>query len=283
MRAETLSTKRLYLIAGLLLALATFAVFWQALGSDFTNYDDDKYVTGNSHIQAGVTRESIAWAFSSTLASNWHPLTWISHVLDFWMYDSDPKGHHLTNLLFHIANVLLLFLLLSRMTGSLWRSAFVAALFGIHPLHVESVAWVAERKDVLSTFFWMLTMLAYVWYAQAPRLSRYLTVVLFFALGLMSKPMLVTLPIVLLLMDYWPLGRLARRQARPLNLQPSTLSRVIIEKLPLFALSLGSSAVTIFAQRQGGALAILGRLPLGQRIANAPVACVEYILKMICP
>ena len=273
------------LLIGLFLIALTVVAFWQTLGHDFVNYDDDEYITENGRLTAGLTTENIAWAFTSTSVSNWHPLTWISHMLDVQLYGLNPKGHHLTNLLFHMANVLLLFLLLSWMTGSLWRSAFVAALFGIHPLHVESVAWVAERKDVLSTFFWLLTMLAYVWYVQRPQHGRYLLVVLLFALGLMSKPMLVTLPFMLLLMDYWPLKRLTATQSlrSTLNTQHSTLSRLILEKAPLFALSAASSVVTYIVQQRTGAVGSLEKLPFGERVANALVAYVGYIVKMIWP
>ena len=186
---------------------ATLAVFWQVQNHQFVNYDDHVYVTDNSYVQAGLTLKGLSWAFTTTQASNWHPLTWLSHMLDCQLYGLKPAGHHLTSLLFHIANTLLLFLVLKRMTGAIWGSSFVAALFALHPLHVESVAWVAERKDVLSTFFWMLTMWTYVRYVERPRLNRYLLVLVSFALGLMSKPMLVTLPLVMLLLDYWPLGR----------------------------------------------------------------------------
>ena len=191
----------------LLLAASTLIAFWQVVHCDFIIFDDGTYVTDNSYVQEGISLKGVRWAFSSLHATNWHPLTWLSHMLDVQLFGLNPRWHHLTNLLFHIANSLLLFLVLHRMTKAPWQSAFVAALFALHPLRVESVAWVAERKDVLSTFFWMLTMGAYIFYVERPRLQRYLAVLVFFAFGLMAKPMLVTLPFALLLMDYWPLRR----------------------------------------------------------------------------
>ncbi|HTZ39522.1 MAG TPA: glycosyltransferase family 39 protein, partial [Syntrophales bacterium] len=183
---------RKVLMICLFLAVATLAAFWQVSRCDFVQLDDTEYVLNNSHIQNGITMKGIGWAFTAGHANFWHPLTWISHMLDVQLFGLSPRGHHLTNLLLHIANTLLLFLVLHRMTKALWQSAFVAALFALHPLHVESVAWVAERKDVLSAMFWMLTLGAYVIYVERPGWPRYLAVVLFFALGLMAKPMLVT-------------------------------------------------------------------------------------------
>ncbi|HYA42302.1 MAG TPA: glycosyltransferase family 39 protein [Syntrophobacteraceae bacterium] len=188
-----------------LLAAVTFTAFLQLSQCEFITYDDPAYVTENIHIRHVITMDAIRWAFTSDYACNWHPLTWVSHMLDIQLFGLNPHWHHLTNLLFHIANTLLLFYVFHRMTQAPWKSAFVAALFAIHPLHVQSVAWVAERKDVLSTFFWMLTMGAYVHYVERRSVARYATVVVFFISGLMSKPMLVTLPFVLLLLDYWPL------------------------------------------------------------------------------
>ena len=199
----------------LFLAVAALIAFWQVNQCDFINYDDPLYVTENIHIRHGITMEAIRWAFTTGYAANWHPVTWMSHMLDVQLFGLNPRWHHLTNLLFHIANTLLLFFVFHRMTKAPWKSAFVAALFALHPLHVESVAWVAERKDVLSTFFWMLTMVAYIHYVEHPRLKNYLAVLIFFALGLMAKPMLVTLPFVLLLLDYWPLQRFEPKKLRP--------------------------------------------------------------------
>ncbi len=196
------------LVIFVFLACTTLVAFWQVSHCDFIVYDDPKYVTENIHIHQGITIQAIRWAFTTGHCSNWHPVTWISHMLDVQLFGLNPRWHHLTNLSFHIANTLLLFFVLHRMTKAPWKSAFVAALFALHPLHVESVAWVATRKDVLSTFFWMLTMGAYIHYVEHPLLRSYLTVFTFLALGLMAKPMLVTLPFVLLLLDYWPLGRM---------------------------------------------------------------------------
>jgi Flp pilus assembly protein TadD len=311
---------------------ATLAVFWPLKNNEFVNLDDGMYVTENLHVQAGLTLKGLSWAFTTTRAGNWHPLTWLSHMLDCQLYGLKPAGHHLTSLLLHIVNTLLLFLVLKRMTGALWGSSFVAALFALHPLHVESVAWVAERKDVLSTFFWMLTMWTYVRYAERPRLNRYLLVLLSFALGLMSKPMLVTLPFVLLLLDYWPLGRfqfgkssdppnspthkwsptgkpvvpssrlvganipyqktnsstgkplvfLVPGSKKPQD-QRSFALRLVLGKVPFFALAGVSSFLTFFAQQRGGAVGSLEAFPLESRMANALVSYVSYIGKMIWP
>src|SRR5947207_5338071 len=190
------------------LAVLTWIVFGQTLWHDFINYDDPRYVYENTKITSGLTTAGVAWAFSHIHSENWHPLTTISHMLDCQLYGLNAGGHHFKNVLLHTIAAILLFVALQSMTGALWRSAFVAAVFAIHPLRVESVAWVAERKDVLSGVFFMVTLLAYVQYARAPSIGRYLAVALAFALGLMSKPMLVTLPFVLLLLDYWPLGRI---------------------------------------------------------------------------
>ena len=207
-RFWTHNTYTVAAVCGFLL-LAVALVFGQTVGHEFVNYDDNQYVYENPQVAQGLTARGIAWAFTTVHASNWHPLTWLSHMLDCQLYGLNAGGHHLTNVLLHAATAILLFLVLRRMTGDLWPSAFVAAVFAIHPLRVESVAWVAERKDVLSGLFFMLTLGAYVGYARRPfSLGRYLAVVLLFALGLMAKPMLVTLPFVLLLLDYWPLGRI---------------------------------------------------------------------------
>ena len=258
------------------LAVSTFAVYSQVQDHEFINYDDDKYVTNNGYVKAGFPRDSVGWALTTSYNSNWHPMTWLSHMLDAQLFGPNSKGHHLTNLLFHIANVLLLFLVLLRMTGALWQSGFVAALFALHPLNVESVAWVAERKNVLSTFFWLLTMWAYIRYAQKTNLKRYGLVILFFAMGLMSKPMLVTLPFVLLLLDYWPLRRLQsdRRTA---------ISRLVYEKIPLLVLVAGSVVTTLTVQKMGGALGSLNAFPIQERVINALVSYWLYLQKMIWP
>ena len=281
-------------LIGLLLIVATLGVFWQVRSHDFLNYDDDVYVSENSQVQEGFTRKSVIWAFTSGYASNWHPLTWLSHMLDCQLFGLNPGGHHLTNLMLHLANTLLLFLLLNRMTSAPYRSALVAALFALHPLHVESVAWVAERKDVLSTLFWMLTMWTYLLYVEHPRLGRYLLTLVVFTLGLMAKPMLVTLPCVLLLLDYWPLDRLALRQPedsinsgaqKGLSSSPqrSFLLRLFWEKVPFFVLAAVSSAVTFLVQQSSGAVKSVESFPLSIRIANGLVSYVSYIYKMIWP
>ncbi len=216
------------------LAVATLAAFWRLHYCDFITFDDQLYVTENAHILNGITWQAIRWAFTTTYACFWHPLTMISIMLDFQLFGLNPHGYHLTNLLFHIANSLLLFFVLHRMTKAPWQSAFVAALFALHPLHVESVAWVAERKDVLSTFFWMLTMITYTYYIECPRIGTYLPVFAFFALGLMAKPMLVTLPFVLILLDYWPLQRFERKRSfRKKHAAPSKQRAGIGERVPV--------------------------------------------------
>jgi tetratricopeptide (TPR) repeat protein len=285
--------KHRVLLICVVLAVATALAFNRVRHNQFLNYDDDTYVTQNPHVLMGLTTESVVWAFTTFYASNWHPLTWLSHMLDCQLFGINPLGHHLTNLLLHILNTSLLFWVLNKMTGRIWPSAFVAALFALHPLHVESVAWVAERKDVLSAFFWMLTLAAYLRYVQRPAVRTYLLVVLAFALGLMAKPMLVTLPFVLLLLDYWPLGRtqLARQNAVSLppsasftlNCQRLSLWRLLAEKLPLFAFIIVSSAITFIAQRAGGSMETLEKLPLNLRIVNVWLSYIDYIGKMIYP
>ncbi len=287
-----------------LLALVTLLAYVGVLQNDFVVYDDPDYVTANHFVQRGLTWEGIRWAFTSTYYSNWFPLNWLSHMLDCQLFGVRPWAHHLMNVLYHAASTLLLFHVLRRMTGALWRSAFVAALFAWHPLRVESVAWACERKDTLSTLFWMLTLLAYLRYTEQPGLRRYATALVLFALGLMAKPMLVTLPFVLLLLDLWPLKRWqwpavavrkaevprvpdsspeGRTPASPQSTLPSTLFRLVIEKLPFFALTLGSCIVTYFVQKHGHAVASTEYLTVPARLANVLVAYVGYILKMLWP
>ncbi|HUT31492.1 MAG TPA: glycosyltransferase family 39 protein [Sedimentisphaerales bacterium] len=277
-----------------ILALSTLAVYWQVRGYDFVNFDDPDYVSQNKNVQSGFSLDSIKWAFTTGHAANWHPLTWLSHMLDRQIFGADAGGHHLTNLLLHIANILLLFAVLKRMTGALWRSAFVAALFALHPLHVESVAWVAERKDVLSTLFWMLTMAAYVRYVTRPQMSSYLLTLVVFALGLMAKPMLVTLPFVLLLLDYWPLGRLQNRlsvehapqhksQMSDALIPKRTFYKLVLEKIPFVVITVASSIVTFIVQRKIGAVATTRQFPFISRIANAFASYMIYIRKMFWP
>jgi tetratricopeptide (TPR) repeat protein len=298
------------------LAIVTIAVFWQVGNHEFISFDDNDYVTENRQVQDGITLKGIAWAFSEPHAHNWHPLTWISHMLDCQVFGLRPGRHHLVNLFFHVANTLLLFLILRRMTNALWQSAFVAAVFALHPLHVESVAWVAERKDVLSTFFWMLTMGAYVYYVERPGYKRYLLVFVFLVLGLMSKPMLVTLPFVLLLLDYWPLRRLQGEQSSaPIaaaTSQPARRSKkkqksrqqsgkdtvqtkgtvelralwpkiraLLKEKIPFFIITIVFCFVTFYAQQL--VVKPMELYPLGDRIANALISYISYIGKMLWP
>jgi protein O-mannosyl-transferase len=260
----------------LLLALITLLVYWPAGQHDFLVYDDPEYVTENRIVQSGLTVSGLNEAFTTFHASNWHPLTWISHMLDAGLFGPNPGAQHLVNVLFHAVNALLLFLLLFRMTGELWPAGLVAALFAWHPLHVESVAWIAERKDVLSTFFGLLALLAYRSYTTYKTYRTYLLCLTFFALSLLSKPMLVTLPFVMLLLDYWPLRRL--------HLTPDTshLTPLLAEKWPFFLLTIGSCIVTFLAQRPE-AMVNFEKLPLSARLANAPVACVNYLLKTFWP
>jgi tetratricopeptide (TPR) repeat protein len=278
----------------LVLALATFIAFERLCYSNFVNYDDDVYVTENPHVNCGITADSIFWAFTNPHCNMWHPLTSLSHMLDCQLFGLVPFWHHLTSLLFHIAGTLLLFWVLKRMTGEVWLSAFVAAVFALHPLHVESVAWVAERKDVLSGFFWMLTMAAYVLYAERPGIGRYLLVVLVFCLALMAKPMVVTLPFVLLLLDYWPLGRFQWewRSGGKLSLPSKSVNaghprvtawRLVGEKIPLFALVVISSAVTFIVQKSTGAVPAREVFSPTIRITNALISYLTYIGKMFWP
>ena len=272
-------------------------MYWPVTHFDFVNYDDDNYITENPRVQNGFTRESLKWAFQSSHAANWHPLTWLSHMLDCNLYGLSPGGHHLTGLLLHLGNSILLFLFLKQLTAKTGRSLFVACLFAWHPLHVESVAWISERKDVLSTFFWILTLWFYARYARKEalifpnRVFYYALSVVCFALGLMAKPMLVTLPFVLLLLDYWPLKRLwpgGRDELQPAGSninspQPMSVSWIglLMEKVPFFILAATVSLVTYFAQ--GEAVASLKNLPLAARFENVPVAYLRYLGKSFWP
>ena len=260
------------------LIVLVLAAMSRVLHNDFVNYDDDRYVYENLHVKNGPTLDNLAWALTTTYASNWHPVTWISHMLDARLYGLNPLGHHLTSLLIHLANTLILFGLLRRMTGSRWASALTAALFGVHPLHVESVAWVSERKDVLCALFWLLATWAYVRYTERPNGRRYAAVLVLFALGLMSKPMIVTFPLTLLLLDYWPLRR--REQS---SVNSERRARLVLEKTPLFAMSAASCVITYVAQCKGFAVGTLERLPLGERAANAVVSYVVYTAKVFVP
>ncbi len=272
----------------LLLVVVTLAVYWPVMRCGFVNYDDPDYFTSNTRVLAGLTPGNIAWAFTTGRTGYWHPLTWLSLMLDAELFGKGPFGPHFTNLLFHLANTVLVFLLLRRLTAANWRSAFVAALFALHPLHVESVAWISERKDVLSTFFGMLSLGAYACYAQgtgnreqAGKTSSiqwcYWSAVFFFALGLMSKPMLVTLPLVMLLLDWWPLKRFAIYDLR------FTILRLVWEKIPFFLLSAISCVVTFIVQRNSGVVVSLMNISLAGRIENAFVSYARYLGKTFWP
>jgi protein O-mannosyl-transferase len=276
-----------WLLAAALMT-ATLVVYSPLAQCGFVNYDDHEYVYQNSHVLAGLTSSGFRWAWTTFRAANWHPLTWLSLQLDAQLFGKQAWGYHLTNLLLHLANTLLLFALLRRLTGAAWRSALVAVLFAVHPLHVESVAWVAERKDVLSTFFGLLAVSAYARYAEAPGVGRYLLVVLGMALSLLAKPMLVTLPGLLLLLDYWPLGRwqpggkVPAGPAGPAS-KAVPLSRLLVEKVPLLILAAASGAVTVWAQKEGGTVQSLTRIPLPERLANAGVSCGQYLRQTLVP
>jgi Flp pilus assembly protein TadD len=281
--------RHLKLIVSLFLIVATFAVYGQVRNHDFVNFDDQDYVTENRHVQDGLTLEGLEWAFTTPFGGHWYPLTWLSHMTDFQLFGLNAGRHHLTSLLIHMTNTLLLFFVFNRMTGDVWRSGFVAALFALHPLHVESVAWVSDRKDVLSAFFWIVTMWSYVRYVERPRTNRYLLVVIFFVLGLMSKATLVTLPFVLLLLDYWPLGRLAFGQSSSpgKSHQRTPALHLVWEKTPFFIMLAAASVVTylsrVAAHLGGYAAEVLNQYPLDIRIANALVSYVRYIVKMVWP
>jgi protein O-mannosyl-transferase len=264
-------------LIALLLALTTLLVYLPVTRDGFLNYDDDDYITNNQAVQKGLTFAGIKWAFTGAHAGNWHPVTWLSHMLDCELFGLNPGAHHFVNVLFHAANAVLLFALLLRLTNGLWPSAFIAALFAWHPLHVESVAWIAERKDVLSTFFALLSLLSYAKFAKEKCRRSFWFALIFFALGLMSKPMLVTLPLVMLLLDYWPLKRIS---------SPSTLKKqlaIAFEKWPFFLLTFISCIVTFFAQRSGNAISSLIMVPLHYRFYNVLAAYGRYLLNMVWP
>lgn len=284
----------------LALAALTIAVYAPVAGFGFVQLDDPAYVTENAQVLRGLTADGMAWAFTTGEAANWHPLTWLSHMLDVQLFGVTPGAHHLVGAGLHLLNTLLLFGLLVRLTGARWRSALVAALFAVHPLHVESVAWVAERKDVLSTLFGLLAMWAYVSYVKTPDWRRYAALLVLYALSLMAKPMLVTLPFLLLLLDWWPLARLQqtatpaapaarRRKGRPAPARPAgpgLLSRawpLVREKLPLLALAIASSIVTVIVQQRGGAVSTLQTFPFGLRLQNAVVSVVAYLGSALWP
>lgn len=286
----------------LLLALATLLAYNVVGRNEFVDYDDGDYVSANPHVESGLTWPNVVWAFTTGHASNWHPLTWLSHMLDYTLFGRNPGAQHLVNLAIHISNTILLFLLLRKMTGAHWRSAIVAALFALHPLHVESVAWLSERKDVLSTFFLFLTLGAYARAVGSPqpgaaakgtldsgpgtwnlglRSWDLIAALVFFALGLMSKPMLVTVPFLLLLLDYWPLNRFRFAGSGQRTVDWRQLLRMVLEKAPFFALAAASSVVTFLVQRKGGAVSTA--LSLGQRVDNAVISYVRYLWKALWP
>jgi tetratricopeptide (TPR) repeat protein len=270
-------TKRGWTVLGL--AVMTVVVYSRVPGLDFVRWDDQLYVTENANVLKGLHPDTIAWAFGFHV-SNWHPLTWLSHMADAQLFGLDPAGHHVVSLLLHVLNVALLFLVLDRMTGKRWTSAFVAAFFAVHPLHVESVAWVSERKELLCTLFMLLALGAYREYAAFPGRRRYLVLVAFFILGLMAKPMLVTLPFVLLLLDFWPLGRM--EAASKAGEAFGGVGRLAVEKIPLFLISAASCAITYSAQSMGRA--VTGQFfPLDLRVYNAVLSCARYIGKMFYP
>jgi len=280
------ANKTLKVAICIFLMVATFGIYSQVQDHGFIDFDDNVLVTESSLVQAGLTNENIIRVFTTTHSGGWTPITSISYMLDYQLYGLNPKGFLLTNLFFHIANSLLLFLVLFRMTGAIWQSAFVAAMFAFHPLNVESVAWAAERKNVLSTLFWLLTMWAYTRYAEKPSIKRYGFVFIFFALGLMSKPMLVTLPFVLLLLDYWPLRRFLFGQERGNNeisekktAKRSETLRLVIEKIPLFLLTMGFTLLMFSLVKTNFGF----HLQLQARLTNAMVSYLEYLGKMIWP
>ena len=290
---------RLPYIVALLLVIVTYACYRQVGECGFVHYDDPDYVSENAQVQHGLNWADLTWAFKPNTTGLWQPLVWLSYMLDSQFGGVDPAAFHQTNLLLHIANVVLLFALLLRVTGVLWPSAFVAALFAVHPQHVESVAWVTERKDVMSTLFWLATALAYVWYANRPGLKRYGVVIALYTLGLMAKPMLVTLPVILLLLDYWPLrrlqvtgcglqvsdaeGRLPVRKSESLISSALGARRLVLEKAPLLALAAAFSVIAYIAEKHGGTVDVEGVYSPGVRLANAAVSYWVYIWKTIWP
>jgi len=275
--ATTFGRPDLLILLGL--AVMTFGIYAQVIGHQFITLDDPTYIQENSMVNRGVTRAGLAWAFTTFHAANWHPLTWIAHMIDSQLFGMNAGGHLLVNALIHVANTLLVFWFLLRTTHTRWPSALVAALFALHPLHVESVAWASERKNTLSAFFGLLSLIAYMRYAKAPSISRYAWVAITLALGLLAKPMLVTWPLVMLLLDFWPLRRLQRLDTRGL----SVLRNLLVEKLPLFALVAASVIITFLAQSYGGAVRTFADAPFALRLSNALVSYAKYLLLMFWP
>ncbi|MRR38775.1 hypothetical protein EG829_29830, partial [bacterium] len=275
-----------------LIIIASAVVYFQVHGHGFVNYDDPDYVTENIHVTTGLTIDNIRWAIGLPDRQYWAPLAWMSHMLDCTLFGVNPGMHHLMNVFIHMINSLLLFLVLKMMTGSHWRSAFVAGLFALHPVNVDTVAWIAERKNLLSTFFWLLSMAAYVRYVRRPAMKAYLLLAVIFSLGLLAKPMLVTLPFVFILMDFWPLGRV--RLPKDGNAGPggadesgrtpdTALTRIVAEKLPLIILSLAAIWISIQSLRATGSTTTVVAVPMGLRVENAVVSYAAYLWKMIWP
>jgi len=268
-----------------LISALIFILYRQVINYDFINFDDPTYVTENHLVMQGLTPEALSESFSSLYASNWHPLTWISHMIDLELFGMNPGMHHLVNVLFHVMNALLLFLVLGKMSGSTWRSAAVAVLFAVHPLHVESVAWIAERKDVLSAFFWLLTLMGYVRYVRHKSFRNYFLIIVFYILGLASKPMLVTLPFTLLLLDFWPLRRWnppkTANHFSSAGKSGESPAGLILEKLPLFLLAFISCVITLYAQKD--AIKTFELFPWTTRISNAVVSYITYLEKTVWP
>jgi protein O-mannosyl-transferase len=280
-------------VALFFIVIATIAVYWQTLNHEFVNYDDPAYVVNNIHVNTGLTAENIRWSFTAIALGNWQPVTLLSHMADCELFGLNPRGHHLTSVLIHVVNAILLFCIIMKLTSSPWRSLFIALLFALHPLRVESVAWISERKDVLSGMFFMTTLLGYVHYVRRPAISTYLLTIASFTVGLMCKPMIVTLPFVLLLLDYWPLGRLVTGKAAPSSAQndvavspcgsPLPVSRLLVEKLPFFVLSGILCFVSVYAQKADKALQSTLDFTLPQRMTNALMAYVSYLGKTFWP
>ena len=276
--AATLGRSDLLIMLGL--TVVTLAIYAQVIGHQFITLDDPTYIQENSMVNHGLTRAGLAWAFTTFHVANWHPLTWISHMVDCQLFGMNAGGHLLVNALIHAANTLLVFWFLLRTTHARWPSALVAALFALHPLHVESVAWASERKDTLSTFFGLLSLIAYVRYVEAPSSIRYVWTAITLALGLLAKPMLVTWPFVMLLLDYWPLGRWQSAKSKA---QEKKLIKLILEKIPLFILVAASAVITLIAQSRGGAVRTLAHEPLALRLSNTLVSYAKYLLLTFWP
>jgi len=278
--SDNIRLERADLVILLGLAVMTLGIYAQVIGHQFITLDDPSYIRENPNVNRGVTLAGLAWAFTTFDAANWHPLTWISHMIDCQLFGTNAGRHLLVNTLIHAANTLLIFYFLLRTTHARWPSALVAALFALHPLHVESVAWASERKDTLSTFFGLLSLIAYVRYAEARSISRYAWVVITLALGLLAKPMLVTWPFVMLLLDYWPLQLTTRGPSTSLG---TTVKKLVLEKIPLFTLVAASVIITFLAQSHGGAVRTFAAAPVGFRLSNALVSYVKYLLLTFWP